>query len=138
MQIEHIDHPIEVYTITATSFPEGVLEAHQQLHQLTRQDKTRSYYGISFPAGKGKIMYMAAASIQKNDIDELKKLNKFIIQPGYYVKVTIKDFRKNIEQIGKTFTALLQHPQLKQNGHCLEKYPNDNDLICMVPIHYQP
>ena len=53
---------ISAMYITASSFPDGVLAAHQKLHSLVpmNDNPERKYFGISFPID-GTIVYKAGA-----------------------------------------------------------------------------
>jgi hypothetical protein len=47
METFTIDREITVVRVAAATFPEGVLAAHQQLHQLFSPESIHQYYGIS-------------------------------------------------------------------------------------------
>jgi hypothetical protein len=42
-----LEKDIHVFYVTASSFPNGVLAAHQQLHAYVDYDANRKYFGIS-------------------------------------------------------------------------------------------
>ena len=52
---------IGVLCITATSFPSGIMDAHQKQHELIPYTTERKYFGISRPENGG-IVYKAAAA----------------------------------------------------------------------------
>src|SRR5882762_3540834 len=96
-----LSEDIKVFCVMASSFPEGVLAAHQKLHSLVPFSPQRKYFGISRP-DKGVVTYKAAA--EELDKGELQKhgLEEFVIRKGNYVSVVIHDFMKNIPEIGET------------------------------------
>ena len=80
----NIDKDIKTLFITATSFPEGVLSAHQKLHSILPSAQNRTFYGISWPED-GKIIYKAAAEeLYKGEAEQLG-LETFTIKKGEYI-----------------------------------------------------
>ena len=132
METHQINEDVKCYCIKASSFPAGVLAAHQQLHQLFPYTSDRHYYGISRPEGKGIIAYWAAA--EKLAGDKIEDLEEFIIPKGNYTGKDISNFRNDIAAIGQTFQQLLTDPQIDPNGFCLEWYYNMDDVRCMVKL----
>jgi hypothetical protein len=72
METIALDNDIQVFYITAKSFPDGALEAHQNLHALIPFTTERKYFGISRPEN-GVISYKAAA--EEMEPGEAKKLS---------------------------------------------------------------
>jgi hypothetical protein len=134
METYIIEKDLYCHCIKATSFPEGVLAAHQLLQSLFAFDGKRKFYGISRPEGTGEIAYWAA--VEKTDDDNLQdnRPETFVILKGQYSGIDIKNFRSDIQAIGRTFQQLLVHPELDPNGYCLEWYYNMNDVRCMVRL----
>jgi predicted transcriptional regulator YdeE len=120
--------------VTATSFPEGVLAAHQQLHSLIPFSTQRKYYGISYGGANGTIIYKAAAEELTAGEAEEKKLETYLLRKGEYNSILIKNYMDDIPAIGKAFTKLLASPDLDPNGCCVEWYLNDKDVQCMVQL----
>lgn len=124
---------ISVFCVTAKSFPDGVLQAHQELHSLVPFSNDRRYFGISRPY-KDTIVYKAAA--EEMHQGEAKKLGcePFTIKNGHYISIVIADFMKDTPSIGRAFQKLLSHLDIDPNGFCIEWYLNDQDLRCMVRL----
>src|ERR1700758_4391477 len=103
METITFDKDIRVFYIKATSFPEGILEAHQKLHSLIHFSTGRKYFGVSRPE-KGTIVYKAAA--EELDADEGKKLgcDTLLLKKGKYICVTVHDYRKDPQSIQRTFS----------------------------------
>ena len=133
-QIE-LKKDIKVVCITAKSFPEGVLEAHQTLHSIIPFSKKRQYFGISYPNIEGVITYKSAAEILNNEEVEKYNLEVFSIKKGNYISAILKDYQKDISLIYKTFKQLLSDPRIDPKGYCLEVYLNEKDMQCMVKIN---
>jgi hypothetical protein len=131
METYSFDKDIDVICVTATAFPDGVMEAHQQLHSLIPFSEGRKYFGISW-GGDAGITYMAAAEVLAEDEKNTPHTSGFIIHQGPYLAVTVHDYMKHIEKIGSTFDQLLQSPAIDEQGYCLEWYISDKDVRCMV------
>jgi hypothetical protein len=128
------DQDITTLCVTAESFPEGVLAAHQKLHTLVEYSPTRKYFGISYPIGPGKILYQAATEMAPDEDADALDCDVFFIKKGEYLSVLLRNFREDIPGIGRTFQLLLQDPGIDPNGYCLEWYLNEQDVQCMVRL----
>ncbi len=129
-----LDNDISVFYVKATSFPDGVLAAHQKLHGLIPYSSERKYFGISNPDATGTILYRAAAEALSQD--EVNKLNleKFVIKKGNYVSLVIHNYMNDLQSIGQAFAEMLSNPDLDPNGACIEWYLSDKDVQCMVRL----
>jgi hypothetical protein len=135
MKIENfkLDTDIHVICVTANSFPEDVLEAHQKLHSLIPFSTERKYFGLSRPE-KGVITYKAAAEEKIKGEAEKLDCETLIIKKGNYVSTVVNDYMKDVQSIGRTFQQLLATPGLAHDGYCVEWYLNDKDVQCMVRL----
>jgi hypothetical protein len=133
METTIIDSDIKVFYTTATSFPDGILAAHQQLHALVPFSTDRKYFGISRPEN-GVIVYKAAAEEINPGEAEKYHCDTMVLKKGNYVSRTIHNYMKDIPAIGNTFQELLETPGIDPNGYCVEWYINDKDVICMIPL----
>jgi len=133
--MEHfsIDKDINVLCVTATSFPDGVMAAHQEILQLAPETNASRYYGLSRPE-KGVITYKAAAEELYAGEGAEKGLEVITIRAGKYIGKDITDFMNNIAAIGQTFQQILQEPGIDPNGYCVEWYYNEKDVRCMVRL----
>jgi predicted transcriptional regulator YdeE len=134
METITFDKDIKVMYVTAKSFPDGILEAHQKLHAKVPFSKERKYFGISRPEN-GPIVYKAA--VEETKPGEAKKLNldTLTLKKGKYISATIRDYMKDAESIRRTFITLLASPDLDPNGYCVEWYFNEKDVHCMVRLY---
>jgi predicted transcriptional regulator YdeE len=128
-----LDKDIVLLYVTASSFPDGIMAAHQQLHSMIPFSAERKYYGISFPEDD-KIIYKAAAEeIHPGEAAE-KGLETFTVKKGEYASIPVSNFMSDTKAIGEAFQKLLKHPQLDPKGFCLEWYVSKEDVQCMVPL----
>jgi hypothetical protein len=128
------DKGIAVCCVAASSFPDGVLTAFQTLHGKLDRKEERQHFGISHGLPDGGIHYLAAATELNPGEAETLGLDRFTIQKGTYLGLTIPDYLKDLGEIGRTFTRLLQNPDLDPEGYCLEIYAG-KDVQCLVKLN---
>lgn len=136
MEKYHLPEDISTMFITASSFPDGVLAAHQQLHSLVPrlESDNRKYFGISFPNQNGTIIYKAAAEELNDGEAKSFGLETYIIKKGDYISIAIADFMNNVASIGQAFEKLIADPDIDPKGACVEWYMNDDLVKCMVRL----
>lgn len=128
-----IDKDIKVICITASSFPDGVMAAHQDIRKLVPETEARRYYGLSRPEN-GTIVYKAAAEESYEGEGTKKGMEVLTIKAGRYIGKDITDFMDNIPAIGQTFQQILAEPGIDPTGYCVEWYYNTKDVRCMVRV----
>jgi hypothetical protein len=133
MEIYTNEKDISVLCLKAASFPDGVMQVHQTLHNMLPNDKDRKFFGISYPGKNGHILYKAAAE-ELFEGEEHSGLERFVIKKGKFISRFIPDFCNHTPAIGKAFQEMLKHTGIDPNGYCLELYTNATDVICMVPL----
>ena len=133
METTTVDKDIKVFYITATSFPDGIKQAHEKLHSLIPFSKDRKYFGISRPEN-GIIIYRAAAEELNDREGERLNLDTLILKKGNYISLTITNYMKDIPAIGEAFKQLLSNPGIDPQGYCVEWYLSDKDVKCMVRL----
>ena len=130
-----IEKDIKVYYVTANSFPEDILTAHQTLHSKIPFSKERRYFGLSRPEKENDgIVYKAAAEQIQDDLEKDYQLDTFIIEKGTYKCITISNYKGDPQSITKAFQELTALANIDPNGYCLEWYFNEEDVRCMVRI----
>jgi predicted transcriptional regulator YdeE len=134
MEIITIDNDIKVISVTASSFPEGVLAAHQTLHALIPYSENRRYFGLSRPENNGGIVYRAAAEELNDGEAGQLNLETITIKKGRYVSLLVQDFMKDISSIEKAFNQLLTYQGLDPQGYCVELYLSQKDVQCMIRL----
>ncbi|HEY6899200.1 MAG TPA: hypothetical protein VI233_01095 [Puia sp.] len=130
-----LDHDIKLLCIPAANFPEGVAAAHRKLHSLLPLTERRTTFGISWPDGKGSLVYKAGA--EEAYPGETEKLGgeTFIVRKGKYISIMIHDYMSNIPAFGKAFKELCSDPRIDPHGAAVEMYLNDREVRCMVRLN---
>lgn len=134
MEKYHLPEDITAMYIIASSFPDGVLAAHQQLHSMVERTTGRKYYGISFPNKSGTIIYKAAAEELKAGEAETLGLETCVIKKGDYISIDIPDFMNHVLKIGEAFEELISDARIDPNAACVEWYMDDTNMKCMVRL----
>jgi hypothetical protein len=134
MESFQLDKDIDVFYVTAASFPDGVMEAFDKLNALLPKNEKRTLYGISFPDRSGKIIYRAAAEAKHPGEGSQLGCESFVIQKGKYESTTVRNFMTNLTAVRQAFDRMLKNPKLHPQGYCLEIYANDHDVQCLVKL----
>jgi len=134
METIRLDNNITVMYVNATSFPDGVLSAHQKLHSLIPYSTERKYFGLSRPEGGGGIVYKASAEVLESGEAEKLNLETIIIKKGSYISATLHDYKKDLPAIGTTFQQMISRTDIDPEGYCVEWYLNDKDVQCLVRL----
>lgn len=136
MDVEEFIIPSDINTVCviASSFPEGVLTAHQKLHSLIPFHTDRNYFGISWGDKNNTIHYQAAAEIMNPGEAEIEGTSLFTIKPGKYISIIVRDYMSNTQVVGHAFEKMLPLPNIDPGGYCLEWYISKQEVRCMVPL----
>ena len=133
METETIPNDITVFYTPASSFPEGIMAAHEKLHSLVPFSLDRKYFGVSRPEN-GKIQYKAAAEELTPGEGEKYHCKTLVIKRGKYISTTVKDYAKDKQSIQYAFQQLLEQPGLDPQGYCVEWYNSPKDVKCMIRL----
>ena len=98
----NLEHDIKVLSVTAKSFPEGIMEAFDTLFSKVNKSG-RVIYGLSQGTVNGGIIYKAAATELSSNEAELFNCDALTIQKGAYIGRTLTHWQENMSEIGKTF-----------------------------------
>lgn len=134
MELYELPHDVYVMCVQATSFPSGVLAAHQQLHSMLPTTVGRHFYGVSRPDATRAIIYRAAVEEQFNGEAAKYGCEQFVIKKGSYISAVVADFMAQPQLIGHTFQAMLQRADIDPNGACIEVYLTETSVRCMVRL----
>jgi len=128
-----LDHDITLLCVTASSFPDGIADAHRELRMLAIERHLPYRYGISHPDLTGGITYWAGA--EATHLRGVKRgLKEFVLKKGWYTSAVLRNYEADVLYIGRTFIALLARPDIDEHGACIEWYFNDQDVRCMVRL----
>jgi hypothetical protein len=133
METIRIEKDVKVFYVPATSFPDGIMAAHQKLHALVPFSTDRKYYGISRPEN-GMIQYKAGTEEKAPGEAEKYGCPAFVLKQGNYTCITLHDYMKDPSEIRKAFDKLLENPDLDPDGYCVEWYISNKDVKCMVRL----
>ncbi|SIT23999.1 hypothetical protein SAMN05421788_10648 [Filimonas lacunae] len=121
-----------VHCVTASSFPEGVRQAHETLHALVPNVDRRNYFGLSRRDEKGIILYKAGVTaLDKGELDRFQ-LETICLAKGDYLYIDVPDFMKNRPGIGQAFEQLIADERMAADGFCIEWYLSLGLCRCMV------
>lgn len=134
MERDNLEKDVTIFYVTATSFPQGIMDAHKKLHSLLKDDKGRHFYGVSRPENKGAIIYKAG--VEELFAGEGKKYGceSMTIKKGKYLSLYISDYNEDPTSISKAFEKILAEHGLDPEGYCVEMYVGENDVKCMVRL----
>jgi hypothetical protein len=132
METIQLDNDIKVIYVQASSFPDGIMPAHQKLHSKIPFSTERRYFGISRPED-GVISYKAGAEELPGEAKKFG-LDSLTLPKGEYACISITDYMKNLQAIGQAFDELTELPNIDPQGYCVEWYLSDKDVKCMVRL----
>jgi predicted transcriptional regulator YdeE len=134
MEPYYITHDIRLCCFSASSFPDGVMEAFKKLHTKVPNQNGRRLFGISWPDGKGSMVYKAAIEeISPGETEELGA-ETYTLKKGEYLSLTVHNFMDDISSIGKAFRVLVDAPGVHPNTIGVEEYLCGTEVRCMVPM----
>lgn len=135
MEPYHLDQDIRLCCVAAKSFPDGVMAAFEQLMDIfPDQQGQRRLFGVSWPDGKGSMVYKAAVEEKFQGEAQHLGMESYLVKKGEYLSTTVHDFMNDIPSIGKAFRQLVEAPGVDPNTVGVEEYINTTDVRCMVPL----
>lgn len=134
MEKYRMENDITVFYVTATSFPEGVMAAHQKLHTLVPFSRERMYFGLSRPEGDGGISYKAAAQEMTPGEAAQYVCDTIVLKKGDYQAVELHNYMSDLPAIGLTFQQMIAQPAIDPEGYCVEWYVSEKELKCLVRL----
>jgi len=123
---------IQLVCITVTSFPEGIGEVFKKLEHEFSETAAEGYYGISWMADDGQIIYKAAA-VKPESYPE-NTYESYELKKGTYLAVTIENWMQNLLQITEAFRFLMKDERFRNGSHCIEWYKSDELVYCMFRL----
>jgi len=134
MQTYSLTQDLRLCCFTADSFPAGVMAAFELLHSRVPDHDGRRLFGLSWPDGKGSMIYKAA--VEERYPGEAEKLGAdfYTFKKGEYLGLEVNNFMDDISSIGKAFRELVDAPGVRPDTMGVEEYLNGQTVRCMVPI----
>ena len=123
---------IQLVCITVTNFPKGIAEEFTKLEREFPETASAGYYGISWMAAEGQIVYKASAVMPEHYSGNTYE--KYILKKGTYLSVSIENWMQKISQITDAFTFLMKTKQFRDGCHCIEWYKSDELVYCMFRL----
>lgn len=134
MEPYYIAHDIRLCCFTAKSFPDGVMDAFKRLHAKVPNQKGRRLFGISWPDGKGSMVYKAAIEEVSPGENQELGAETYTLRKGEYLSLVVHNFMDDIPSIGKAFRQLVGAPGVHPDTIGVEEYFSNTDVRCMVPM----
>ena len=134
MQTFNLENDIQIFYVTAKSYPEGILAAHQQLHAMVPFSYERKYFGLSRPENNSGIVYRAATEETFEGEAEKYNCETLTINKGQYLSLIISNYRQDLPSIGIAFQKLLSQPNIDPQGYCIEWYISEPAVNCLVRL----
>lgn len=123
---------VSLVCVRAYDFPEGIQQAFERLQARLQTSDDRAFYGISFPAEEGGMIYIAAASVLNTQELQQFEGEKMKLRQGKYITITVKNWKENVGSIGLAFRALGDSSYATVPPG-IEWYQG-KDVVCMLPI----
>ena len=135
METYVIKKNIEAFGFQVKTFPKGIGEAFDSLIEMVPERLNRSYYGISYMAPDNKPVYIAAVEEKNKGEAERNKCERFTIEQGKYLAVSVKDWRKKTDTIKDVFHEMMNEKNIDHSKPCVEWYKNDDEMLCMLKLN---
>jgi predicted transcriptional regulator YdeE len=131
MEKYSLQNDLEVFGKQVTTFPNGIGEAFNELVQILG-GFSRSYYGISYMDGHGKMVYYATAEEKQPGEAEKHSCESLTIEKGEYLAITVTDWRRKTDTIKDVFHVIIEDARADKTKPATEWYKNDREMMCMV------
>lgn len=125
---------INILCLPAQKFPDTIAETHHQLREMIPHKEGRRFFGLSRPNANGVVGYAAAAEQLETSEADILGLQEYTVPEGTYYCITLSNLSKDTAAISQAFDEILKQPDIDPNGFCLEWYPNETDIHCMVRL----
>jgi hypothetical protein len=131
MEIHELKEDMELFSVTAGSFPHDIGAAFHDLLSRLDDPEGRVFFGISYLADNCEIIYKAAVLEKFKGEGEKLGCEPLLIKKGKYIAETVFDWKKDIGSIGAVFRKLSSRPDV--SFPCIEWYKGE-DVMCMIRL----
>jgi len=132
MEIYNLQHNVKVFGFRVKSFPAGIGEAFESLIKMVPGGFDRAYYGIGYRSEGGQMSYIAAALEKYEGEAEKYNCERYIIEKGEYLAISVYDWRKKTGCIKDVFHEIIQDTRVDKTKPAVEWYKTDHEMACMV------
>jgi hypothetical protein len=131
MENYRIETDITAFGKEVKTFPQGIKQAFDELLALFPKDDPRPFYGISLCTDKGIVYYAAAHETYEGEAEALH-CERYTIEKGNYLAVTVTDWLTKTDTIKDVFDNMFRDDRSDRDKPCIEIYKNDWEMICLV------
>ncbi|MEO6315816.1 MAG: DinB family protein [Chitinophagaceae bacterium] len=125
-------HDLYVFGAPVPTFPEGINATFSTLMQKIPNGAQRAYYGLSSMDADGTISYFAAAEEKFPGEADIYGYQRYCIEKGVYLTVTVHNWRTKTAAIKGVFHEIMQDERADNTKPCVEWYKDDNEMRCML------
>lgn len=126
---------LKIFGVQVKTFPNGIGEAFDALVKMLPGGFDRSYYGISYMSNDGAMVYIAAAVEKEEGEAEKYNCERYIIEKGEYIAITVNDWRSKTDCIKDVFYEIIKDSRIDKTRPAIEWYKDEKEMICMVKMN---
>lgn len=133
MKMTQIQQPaLRLITVKASSFPDGIRPAWQELEKR-RAIKSRKAYGLIYGAAAGMGYY--AGLVSDGEIEErVTGLPVVEVPAGLCVRVKLMDWNQQVDQIAQLFGQMIAAVEVDPDRPAMEYHRSFTELHLLVPV----
>jgi len=134
METYDLKKDLKVFGKEVKTFPQAVKEAFSSLLNMIPDGFKRSYYGLSYMDDKGKMVYIATA--EEKDEGEAEKYNceRYTVEKGEYLAVTLDDWLKKVDCIKDIFHEMMEDDRADITRPVVEWYKTETEMLSLVKM----
>ena len=132
MEVYTLKEDLKLFCVKAKSFPHDIAAAFDKLVKLLPTMEGRTFFGVSYQASSGEIIYKAAVLESYEGEGQKLGCEPYTVKKGEYVSEMIHHWRKDVTSIGAAFKRLTDS-RTDTTFPCVEWYYNE-DVMCMIRI----
>jgi hypothetical protein len=123
---------IAVWCVSSTGGVQNSKIVFEKLEKRLGSLRGRKFYGV-LEGSPGSGIYRAC--VAKNQEDDCKDLESWIIPGGKYLKAKINNWGECLNLIGETFSEMTQFGDIDIGRPYIEFYRSQKELILFLPIN---
>jgi hypothetical protein len=133
MKMTQIQQPaLRLITVKASSFPDGIRPAWQELEKR-RAIKGRKAYGLIYGGATGMDYY--AGLVSDGEIEErVTGLPVVEVPAGPCVRVKLMGWNQHLDQVAPLFEQMIAAVQVDPGRPAMEYYRSFTELHLLVPV----